>query len=200
MDSLTIRGSFLIVAAFFAASSWGSTFGRTPGQFGVSQWGSAQYSVPIWAPPGPRGIQPQISLSYDSQAGVGPLGIGWSLNGLGAITRCNQTVAQDGTAAGVGLATSDGYCINGNRMRLISGTYGAAGSTYQTEIADFSDITANGAAGNGPASFTVKGRNGLIYQYGMTDANGHGVNSQVLATGSTTAISHPPTRSARTGP
>jgi RHS repeat-associated protein len=158
--------------------------GRTVGQFAVSQTGSAQYTIPIWAPPGPRGIQPSISLVYDSRSPIGPIGLGWSIAGLGEITRCNKTVAQDTIASPVALATSDGYCINGNRLRLTSGTYGIAGSTYQTEIADFSNITAVGAQGNGPASFTVQGRNGLTYYYGFTDANGNGQNSQVIAAGS----------------
>jgi len=172
-----------------------SAIGRTPGQFGVSRIGSAQYSIPIWAPPGPRGMQPNLSLLYDSQSSIGPLGIGWSLAGLGQITRCNLTAAQDAAPAAVALVIGDGYCMNGNRLRLTSasGTYGAAGSTYQTEIADFSQITANGNTTNGgvntgPASFTVQGRNGLTYYYGYTDSNGNGVNSQVLANGTTTAL------------
>src|SRR5258708_3877612 len=135
-----------------------SSFGRTPGKFGVSSIGSAQYSIPIWAPPGPNGIQPKLALQYDSQSGIGPLGVGWSLAGMGSIGRCNQTTAQDSTPANVSLVTADGYCLNGNRLRLTSGTYGTAGSTYQTEISDFSNVTANGTACNGPASFNVQGR------------------------------------------
>jgi RHS repeat-associated protein len=172
-----------------------SSIGRTPGKFGVSPMGSGQYSIPIWAPPGPRGMQPNLSLLYDSHSSIGPLGIGWSLAGLGQITRCNLTAAQDAAPAAVALVIGDGYCINGKRLRLTSasGTYGAAGSTYQTEIADFSQITANGNTTNGgvntgPASFTVQGRNGLTYYYGYTDSNGNGVNSQVLANGTTTAL------------
>jgi len=80
------------------------------------------------------------------------------------------------------------YCLDGKRLRLTSGTYGTAGSTYQTEVADFSNITANGTAGNGPAYFTVQGRDGLTYEYGYTDSNGNGANSQVLATGTSTAL------------
>jgi len=164
-----------------------ASFGRTPGQFAVSPTGGAQYSIPIWTPPGPRGIQPHLSLVYNSQSGIGPLGIGWSLAGLGAITRCNKTYAQDTTPAAVALAVSDGYCLNGNRLRLTNGAYGTAGSTYQTEVADFSNVTANGTAGNGPAYFTVQGRDGLTYEYGYTDSNGNGANSQVLASGTSTA-------------
>jgi RHS repeat-associated protein len=70
---------------------------------------------------------------------------------------------------------------------LTAGTYGSAGSVYQTEIADFSQITANGTAGNGPAYFTVQGREGRTYYYGYTDSNGNGANSQILASGTSTA-------------
>lgn len=137
------HGFVLLLVTSIALLSGASAFGaegRTAGNFAVSPTGSAQYSVPIWAPPGPRGMQPNISLFYDSRSPIGPLGIGWSLAGLGQITRCNLTVAQDTTAAPVALVTGDGYCINGNRLRLTSGagTYGTAGSVYQTEIADFS--------------------------------------------------------------
>ncbi len=176
-------GLLALVGSLSSINSFAAV-GRTVGQFAVSQTGSAQYTIPIWAPPGPRGMQPKLSLFYDSRNGIGPLGLGWSITGLGQITRCNKTVAQDTTPAPVALVTSDGYCINGNRLRLTSGTYGAAGSVYQTEIADFSRVTAVGTTGNGPQSFTVQGRNGLTYYYGYTDSNGNGQNSQVIAAGS----------------
>jgi hypothetical protein len=57
---------------FLHAAQAQSSFGRTPGRFNVSAIGSAQYSIPIWTPPGPAGIQPNLALSYDSNAGVGP--------------------------------------------------------------------------------------------------------------------------------
>ena len=43
-------------------------------------------SVPIATSPGRSGFGPQLSLSYDSGAGNGPFGFGWSLS-LSAITR-----------------------------------------------------------------------------------------------------------------
>jgi RHS repeat-associated protein len=78
------------------------------------------------------------------------------------------------------LVTSDGYCINGNRLRVTSAadTYGLAGSTYQTEIADFSQITAYGTEGNGPSYFIVQARNGLTYYYGDS------ASSMIVAAGS----------------
>lgn len=142
MRSRIVVISLAFVGFLVAANSFAASFGRTKGQFGVSGSGSAQYSIPIWAPPGPRGVQPRVSLVYDSRSGISSLGLGWSLTGLGAISRCNLTYAQDAAPAPVALVATDGYCINGNRLRITSGTYGAAGSTYQTEVADFSNITA----------------------------------------------------------
>ena len=41
--------------------------------------GKARYSIPIELPPGPGGLQPAISLSYDGTTTNGPFGIGWNL-------------------------------------------------------------------------------------------------------------------------
>ncbi len=48
--------------------------------------GTGSMSVPISTSPGRSGFGPQLSLSYDSGAGNGPFGFGWSLS-LPSITR-----------------------------------------------------------------------------------------------------------------
>ena len=48
--------------------------------------GTGSMTVPIAASPGRSGFGPQLSLSYDSGAGNGPFGFGWSLS-LPSITR-----------------------------------------------------------------------------------------------------------------
>lgn len=48
--------------------------------------GTGSMSVPIATSPGRSGFGPQLSLSYDSSAGNGPFGFGWSLS-LPSITR-----------------------------------------------------------------------------------------------------------------
>src|SRR5438067_12424647 len=48
--------------------------------------GTGTMSVPIATSPGRSGFGPQLSLSYDSGAGNGPFGLGWSLS-LPSITR-----------------------------------------------------------------------------------------------------------------
>ena len=156
--------------------------GRTPAIFHVNRDGAATYDIPIWVPPGPRGLEPHIALTYDSQSGSGDMGIGWTLAGISSISRCNRTTAQNGTPAPVELTTNDAFCLDGEQLELTGGTYGAAGSTYQTEIANFEQVTAYGSAGNGPAYFIVQGPHGTQYEYG----NGGG--SQVLASGTSTAM------------
>jgi RHS repeat-associated protein len=170
----------LLFLLLFAANAYAGE-GRTIGQFAVSRNGSAQYSIPIWAPPGPKALQPNIALAYNSQSGNGPMGVGWYLSGLSTIYRCNSTYAQDSSATAVALTYSDRFCLDGNRLRLTSSetlsTYGQSGTTYQTEIANFSNVTAQGTTGNGPTYFTVQSRDGLTYEYG------NGGNSQVLLNG-----------------
>src|SRR5262249_37431803 len=48
--------------------------------------GTGSMTVPIASSPGRSGFGPQLSLSYDSGAGNGPFGFGWSL-ALPSITR-----------------------------------------------------------------------------------------------------------------
>jgi hypothetical protein len=177
---------FLLIAAFHftpADAATATVAGRTKGSFAVSSTGAATYSIPIWAPPGPQGVQPNVALTYNSQQGNGYIGVGWGISGLSSIYRCNLTYAQDAAPAPVALATSDGYCMDGQRLRLTGGTYGTAGSTYQTEVANFVNVTAYGTAGNGPGYFIAQDRNGRTYTYG------NGGNSQILANGTTTAVS-----------
>lgn len=155
---------------------WGVSLGAQaqfsiPDQHGVSPSGAATYSIPIQVPPGLAGIEPKLALDYSSQAGNGLLGVGWRLSGLSAITRCPQSSAQDGSRVGVKFSSSDRFCLDGRRLMLVSGTYGAAASTYQTEIETFQKVTASDsvAGGTGPSSFTVKTKDGLTLQYGATD-------------------------------
>ena len=154
--------------------------GRTTGSHGVSDTGAATYAIPIWTPPGIRGIEPQLALTYASGTADSLLGPGWSISGLSSINRCPRTWAQDGAAGPVTLTMNDKFCLDGNRLRSTGGTYGAANSTYQTEIETFSKVTAYGAAGNGPQWFDVKRKDGLFYEYGRTS------DARVFATGAAT--------------
>jgi RHS repeat-associated protein len=144
------------------------TVGRTEGDAGVTATGAARYTIPLSLPPGTNGLAPSLALDYDSRSGNGLLGVGFRISGLSSIRRCGSTLAQDRKLGAVALDWPDRLCLDGQRLRLTAGTYGAAGSQYQTEVETFARVTAIGAAGAGPASFRVERRDGLIYEYGVT--------------------------------
>jgi RHS repeat-associated protein len=170
MDVLSIRARTLLALVLIVGSTTTAeaAAGRTPGAYSVSATGAAQYSIPLWTPPGVRGVQPNLALSYSSRGDNGYFGYGWRLKGLSAITRCNKTWAQDGVARNVRNDAVDRFCLGGNQLKLTAGTYGDGGAQYQTEIETFTRVTSYGAAGNGPAYFVAEQKSGLILEYGNT--------------------------------
>ena len=124
---------------------------------------------------------PALSLNYTSSSGDGIVGLGWTLSGLPVITRCARTVAQDSVHGGMNYDANDRFCIQGQRLIVISGTYGADGAQYRTEIEGFSEIISHGTAGNGPSWFELHLRTGTVLQLGDT------TDSRILAVGKTTA-------------
>jgi Salmonella virulence plasmid 65kDa B protein len=152
-----------------------------PGQFAVTQTGAATYTIPIAVPPGTAGVVPSLSLEYSNQSSNGLLGIGWTLGGLPSIGRCPRTIAQDGASGGVNFDANDRFCMEGERLVVVSGTYGADGAVYRTEVDTFSKIISHGTAGSGPAWFEVHTKSGQIMEFG------HTADSLVLAQGKATA-------------
>ena len=143
--------------------------GKIPGKFSVTPSGQTSYDVPIVMPPGVAGMQPELSISYSSQGSNGVLGLGWGLNGLTAIHRCAKNIVQDGIVGSINIDSNDRFCLDGERLVLISGSYGANGSTYKTEKDSFSIVTAHGGnVTDGPAWFEVETKSGQIYEYGNT--------------------------------
>src|SRR4051812_34681056 len=101
LDRLTAIA--IVVASCASAPSASAAVGATAGQFSVSAAGAATYTIPIFSPPGPRGLQPRIALAYNSTSGIGPAGKGWTISGISQIYRCSKTSAQDAEAAPVSL-------------------------------------------------------------------------------------------------
>jgi uncharacterized repeat protein (TIGR01451 family) len=177
-------------AAAAAAALLAATIGTAaaqmsiPGKFAVNAGGAAGYEIPISVPPGIAGMAPALTLEYGSQAGNGILGIGWSLGGLPIIVRCPQTMAQNGARGSINYDGNDRFCLDGQQLVAVSGSYGAEGTEYRTEIESFTRVISHLTAGTtGPAWFEVHTKSGQIMQFGNTS------DSQILTPGNPTARS-----------
>jgi len=155
-----------------AANSTGDVVGITQGGFSVDSTGGANYSIPIIIPPGTAGMAPSLSLSYNSNSENSIVGMGWTLGGLSVISRCPATIAQDGEVNGLDYDNEDRFCIDGQRLIAISGTYGEAYTEYRTEVDGFTKIVSYGSTGSGsdwgPEFFRAWTKTGQILEYGNT--------------------------------
>jgi RHS repeat-associated protein len=152
--------------------------------------GSATYTIPIATAPGIGGLQPQLSLTYNSNTGNGEVGVGWSISGLSTLHRCGTNLASDNAVDAVDFDDNDKYCLDGQRLVNVLGDYGAEGTQYRTEFDDFSSIESLGSEGtyfveelisspymgatgstHNPQSFKVVTRDGRTIEYGSTDGS-----------------------------
>ncbi|MBL4705312.1 MAG: fibronectin type III domain-containing protein, partial [Flavobacteriales bacterium] len=146
--------------------------GALEGQAGVSG-GAATYNIPIALPPGRAGMQPNVSLNYSSRGGNGSVGVGWGLSAGSAIHRCGKMATLDGATLAVTYnSKSDRLCLDGQRLILLEGNYGASGAVYRTEIDTFARITQTGNLIS-TTGFTLEHKNGLISAYGSLPDSRH---------------------------
>ncbi|WP_025743166.1 FG-GAP-like repeat-containing protein [Aquimarina pacifica] len=149
-----------------------SGIGETEGALSVSLTGGATYTVPIAVPPGIVGVEPNLALVYNSQAGNGTAGWGWNVSGASTIKRIPLTEYHDGDIDGVDFDSTDRFALDGQRLILKSGVYGTDGAEYQTEQYSNLKITSYGqspmGASSGPAYFEVKYPDGSSALYGRT--------------------------------
>jgi len=121
-------------------------------------------------PPGRAGVVPDLSLVYDSSAGDGVLGMGFSLTGISSITRCPKNLAQDGEVSAITLTSTDNLCLDGRRLKKVAEWPGF--EEFRTFPDSLSKIVAsfpNGwSSAAGPQSFRIFTREGLILDYGTT--------------------------------
>ena len=143
----------------------GPLVGTTDGEASVTDTGAASYRIEIQTPPGTLGVQPKLSLSYDSHDGNGQLGVGWSLRGLSRIHRCAATLAQDGFIDGVDFDHNDRLCLDGQRLVPTGET--TEGREYRTENETFTRIVAVG--GDARTAFRTWTKSGEIREYGFTE-------------------------------
>ncbi|MEL6556937.1 MAG: SpvB/TcaC N-terminal domain-containing protein [Bacteroidota bacterium] len=152
--------------------------GNTEVQASVDANGSAVIQIPIQLPPGTLGMQPQLTLTYNSSLGNGDLGVGWQIQGLSTIQRTGQTMAQDDTISSVNYSGTDRLMLDGQRLIQKSGSsYGLTNSKYRTEIETWQNVVCNENISSATSSFTVNAPNGITKIYGNTNS------SRILAKG-----------------
>lgn len=91
----------------------------------VTDDGAFAYRVPLALPPGRMQMEPAISLACNSRQGDGPLGVGWTLDGVSEITRCKKTFAQNGAPRAIQFDDTDAFCLDGNQLVPIEPDAGA---------------------------------------------------------------------------
>lgn len=171
MGSLRWRTTWLAMAFCGATgmATAATVVGRLAGDFNASPTGALGYSIPIEVASGMNGLRPLVALEYNSQSPRGEAGAGWSLTGFSSITRCPLTRALDGRVQGVRFSAEDRFCLDGQPLLLTSGSHGASGARYRTEVHGYEVVTASGTQGSGPRSFELYRPDGLTYSYGTTD-------------------------------
>ncbi len=99
----------------------------------VSPTGAMTINVPIEAYQSPDGFTPQISLTYNSLAGNGPVGWGWNIAGTSVISRGNKTMYYDNQADGVPTVSNFFSVFYIDGQRLIEKGLSGLKKVYQTE-------------------------------------------------------------------
>ena len=140
------------------------------GSGGVTPSGAGSYQIPVVLPKGVQGINPSLSINYNSQGVNGLMGHGWSMSGLSLIHRCRPSIAQDGNPNAEPNTAEDRFCLDGKKLKAINGQYGADGTEYRTELDQFSKIISYGTVtnGSGPTHFKVWNKSGAILEFGVT--------------------------------
>ena len=83
-------------SAWSSAIDTACTAGQIPYEECISPSGARTYSVPVATVPG-FPLVPSVRLQYNSQAGNGVAGYGWSVGGLSSITLTNKNIYYHGT-------------------------------------------------------------------------------------------------------
>ncbi|MEP7126921.1 MAG: FG-GAP-like repeat-containing protein, partial [Byssovorax sp.] len=142
--------------------------GTIQGAFAVGSTGESTYTLSLVVPPGAAGMQPSLAVAYSSASGDGMLGMGFSLTGLSAVSRCPRTAAQDNQLRSVRYDQGDALCLDGARLVQVGSSNGVV--EYRTFPDTFVKVLAypSTIAANPADTLKVFARSGLILEYGAS--------------------------------
>ncbi len=141
--------------------------------FSLTPSGEANYVLPLAVVPGRAGMEPKLSIVYNSASGQGVLGAGFSLAGLSSITRCPQNLAHDSDLRDLRFDSEDPLCLDGLRLIPIGESPGLI--EYRTfpdrniKIIGHFPKDALSKSPNNALYFEAFDASGLITEYGRGD-------------------------------
>lgn len=106
----------LLTGSIYLNAQNAGVVGTLPGKISITSSGAAAYNIPIECPVGINGLQPGVSLTYNSQSGNDIAGYGWGLSAVSAITRTGSSRYYDGKTDCVKLSGEDNLEWNGERL------------------------------------------------------------------------------------
>ena len=149
---------------------------------GVTRGGDGYVNIPVQGAPGVNGLMPRLSIDYGggrerqrtNESLPGDiLGYGWQVGGLSTIRRC---VKNQASTAVVDLMDTDGLCLDGEPLVLVSGEHLKKGAEYRTLRESFVKITFkieeefdNGTPDFRTSWFEVLTPDGMKLEYGRTE-------------------------------
>lgn len=157
-----IKNIYLLLLVFVPFYGMTQNTSNVSGSFDIGPVGNATYNIPIDLPTGTAGLQPEVSIVYNSFAGDGVMGKGFSLSAISSITRANTTVFHSGYISDIKFDDTDKLMLDGNRLM-----YNPTTRQFRTEMNPYSQIQLF-SPNTSSAHFEVRTKEGLIMEYGNT--------------------------------
>lgn len=145
----------------------GIAVGALTGSLNVTDKGQAVYTLPLPVPPGRRGNQPSLVVTYSSDAPTGNLGYHFNLVASSEIARCPTTLYEEGVLGSVTYTDSDALCLDGKKLLSVNGIAGSSDNEYRFQDTNKYSVRVTGRFDDKtPASFEVLRPDGSYDLYG----------------------------------
>lgn len=167
---LTTKSDHLTVFDY-KANNWQSAMVPSVEAFKTSDFtGAGTYQINMWTPPGPNGLQPSITLSYNSQVVDESLaftqaswvGMGWDLD-MGSVTRTLHGTDSDWADDSVSIS------VAGVSSQLLRISYDGNIGKFNTADQAFIKVESNDAA----YSYTAWTKDGTKYEFTESTDNNY---------------------------
>jgi RHS repeat-associated protein/CSLREA domain-containing protein len=167
---LTTKSDHLTVFDY-KANNWQSAMVPSVEAFKTSDFtGAGTYQINMWTPPGPNGLQPSLTLSYNSQVvdessaytQSSWVGMGWDLD-MGSVTRTLHGTDQDWADDSVSIS------VAGVSSQLLRISYDGNIGQFNTADQAFIKVESNDAA----YSYTAWTKDGTKYEFTESTDNNY---------------------------